>query len=71
MRQIRKLFMLKFKDKVGNKGFTLTEVIVTMGVIGILASLGVVGIGKVKGTTRQTTCIKQYEINFSGPSVVL
>ena len=43
--------MWKLKDKERNKGFTLTEVIVTMGVIGILASLGVVGIGKVKGTT--------------------
>ena len=49
--------MWKLKYKERNKGFTLTELIVTMGVIGVLASLGVVGIGKVKGTTRQTTCI--------------
>jgi len=49
--------MWKLQYKERNKGFTLTELIVTMGVIGILASLGVVGIGKVKGTARQTTCI--------------
>jgi len=49
--------MWKLKYKERNKGFTLTELIVTMGVIGVLASLGVVGIGKVEDTTRQTTGI--------------
>ena len=49
--------MWKLKYKERNKGFTLADLIITMGVIGILASLGVVGIGKVKDTTRQTTCI--------------
>ena len=49
--------MWKLKYKERNKGFKLTELIITMSIIGILASLAVVTGGKIKGTTRQTTCI--------------
>ena len=49
--------MWKLKYKERNNGFKLTELIITMSIIGILASLAVVTGGKIKGTTQQTTCI--------------
>ncbi|MFV1975510.1 MAG: MopE-related protein [Candidatus Scalindua sp.] len=48
------MWKLKFKER--NKGFKLTELIITMSIIGILASLAVVTGGKIKGTTHQATC---------------
>ncbi len=49
--------MWKLNYKKQNRGFTLTELIVTMSIIGILTSLAVVSVGKINGTTRQTKCI--------------
>lgn len=47
----------KLKCKGRNSGFTLIEILVTVGIIAILAGIGVVTIGKVKGANSQTTCI--------------
>ncbi len=50
--------MWKLNYKKQNRGFTLTELIITMSIIGILSSLTVVNVGKINSTKRQTTCIK-------------
>ena len=49
--------MWKLKYKGRNRGFTLIEILVTIGIIAVLAGIGVVTIGKVKGANSQTTCI--------------
>ncbi len=49
------MWKLNYKDR--NNGFTLIELLVTMGIIAVLAGIAVVSIGKIKGTTRQTTCV--------------
>ena len=49
--------MWKLKYKGRNRGFTLIEILVTIGIIALLAGIGVVTIGKVKGANSQTTCI--------------
>ncbi len=49
------MWKLNYKDR--NRGFTLIELLVTIGIISVLAGIGVVTIGKVKGASSQTTCI--------------
>lgn len=55
--KLSKKIMWKLKYKCRNRGFTLIEILVTIGIIGILAGIGVVTVGKVKGANSQTTCI--------------
>ncbi|MDR4505557.1 MAG: FecR domain-containing protein [Candidatus Scalindua sp.] len=46
------------KTYTGNrKGFTLTELVITIGIIATLAGLGTVGISKVRGVSQQTKCV--------------
>ncbi len=49
--------MCKLKQQRTNKGFTIIELLITIGIIGILASLGVVTVGKISGTNNQTQCV--------------
>ncbi len=43
---------------MGNKkGFTITELVITIGIIATLAGLGTVGISKVRGVNQQTKCV--------------
>jgi type II secretory pathway pseudopilin PulG len=46
------MWKLNYKDR--NRGFTL---LVTIGIIGALAGVAVVSVGKIKGANNQTTCI--------------
>jgi len=58
--------MWKLKCKGINRGFTLIEILVTVGIIAILASIGVVTIGKVRGANSQTTCISNLRMLSQG-----
>ncbi len=49
--------MWKQNYKNRNKGFTIIEVLVTIGIIGVLAGIGVVAVGKIRGTSQQTKCV--------------
>ncbi len=50
------MWKLQYKGK--NRGFTLIELIVTISIVAILASIGTVSVDKMMATSRQTTCIK-------------
>lgn len=58
--------MWKLKCKGRNSGFTLIEILVTIGIIAILSGIGVVTIGKVRGANSQTTCISNLRMLSQG-----
>ena len=58
--------MWKLKCKGRNRGFTLIEILVTIGIIAVLAGIGVVTIGKVRGANSQTTCISNLRMLSQG-----
>ena len=49
------MWQLKYKNS--NRGFTLIEILVTIGIIGVLAGIGIVSLGKIRSSKNQTTCI--------------
>jgi Tfp pilus assembly protein FimT len=49
--------MWKLKNRYNNKGFTITELAITMGIIVTLSGIGVVGLSKLMATNRQTQCV--------------
>ena len=51
------LIMWKLKNWRSNKGFTITEISITIFVISILSGMGLVGFSKITGTNQQTQCI--------------
>jgi len=58
--------MWKLNYKGRNRGFTLIELLVTIGIIGVLAGIGVVTVGKIKGTKNQATCISNLRVISQG-----
>ena len=49
--------MWKIRDQKNNKGFTVIELLVTIGIIAALSGIGVVSISKVRSAKNQTMCI--------------
>ncbi|MBW7992586.1 MAG: prepilin-type N-terminal cleavage/methylation domain-containing protein [Planctomycetes bacterium] len=49
--------MWKLKNRHNNKGFTIVELAITMGIIAVLSGIGVVGFSKITATNQQTQCI--------------
>ena len=49
--------MWKILDQKNNKGFTVIELLVTIGIIAALSGIGVVSISKVRSAKNQTMCI--------------
>jgi prepilin-type N-terminal cleavage/methylation domain-containing protein len=49
------MWKLSYNNK--NRGFTLLELLVTIGIIGIIAGISTVSVGKIKGAKNQTACI--------------
>ncbi len=49
--------MWKLYFKGINRGFTLIELLVTIGIIGVLAGIGTIAVVKIRGSTKQVTCM--------------
>ena len=49
--------MWKLKNRHNNKGFTFIELMVTMGIIGVLSGIGVIALSKITATNQQTKCV--------------
>ena len=49
--------MWKPKYQRNNKGFTLTELIITILIIAVIAGIGTIAVVKIRGSTRQVTCM--------------
>ncbi len=47
----------KLIRKNRNRGFTLIEILVTIRIIGVLAGIGIISLGKIRPSKNQTTCI--------------
>jgi len=60
------MIMWKAKNKGRYRGFTLIEILVTIGIVSVLAGIGVVAIGKVRGAKSQTTCINNLRVISHG-----
>ncbi|MGR3175305.1 MAG: type II secretion system protein [Candidatus Scalindua sp.] len=49
--------MWKLKHQSTDKGFTIIELLVTIGIIATLAGIGAVTVSKVRNANQQTTCV--------------
>ena len=58
--------MWKPKYQRYNKGFTFTELLVTIGIIAALAGIGTIAVVKIRGTTNQVTCMNNMKNISSG-----
>jgi prepilin-type N-terminal cleavage/methylation domain-containing protein len=58
--------MWKPKYQSYNKGFTFTELLVTIGIIAALAGIGTIAVVKIRGTTNQVTCMNNMKTISNG-----
>ena len=58
--------MWKPKYQRNNKGFTFTELLVTIGIIAALAGIGTIAVVKIRGTTNQVTCMNNMKAISNG-----
>jgi type II secretory pathway pseudopilin PulG len=58
--------MWKLKNRHNNKGFTVVEAVITMGIIATLSGIGVVALSKITATNQQTQCISNLRMISQG-----
>ena len=58
--------MWKQKRKNSYRGFTLIELIVTLSIVATLAGIGAVAVVKIRGTTKQVSCINNLKTISNG-----
>ena len=63
---VRGAVVWKILNQKNNRGFTVLELLVTIGIIATLSGTGVVSVSKIRSTKNQATCINNLRIISQG-----